>query len=335
MDQQPDHSTKTPFEDDAGQAKPGWMQRRTAMTSMAAITALAATTSARADTQPGARGKQTGRGPFIAGADGNWLFYRDWRQGSGQGTGQGAGQGKPVLFCHPWGLNSDIWEYQLVALSEQGVRCVAYDRRGHGRSEDPGHGYDFGTLAADLAAVIAQLDLRDVTLVGYSMGSAEAIHYVSRYGKDRIARLVLTSPVAPFREDRSMFDGMIAGLKKDRPAFLAGGLPYFLGRDSQASPAMTQWVLEQFLTSSPKAIIECQRSIAGSDHRALLGSLQLPVLIIQGDRDELAPLERTRQMLAQAIPGSELRVYEGAPHGIALTHRDRFTRDLLGFMASG
>jgi non-heme chloroperoxidase len=322
MDEQLDHSATTPFEGEAGQAKPGWMERRLAIKSMAAITALAATTAARADAQP----KHTGRGPFIAGADGNWLFCRDW--------GQGSGQGKSVVFCHPWGLNSDIWEYQLVALSEQGMRCVAYDRRGHGRSEDPGHGYDFGTLAADLAAVIEQLDLRDVTLVGYSMGSAEAIHYISHYGKDRIARLVLTSPVAPFSEDRSIFEGIIAGLRKDRPAFLTGGLPFFLGRDSAASPAMTQWVLEQFLTSSPKAIIECQRTIAGSDHRALLKSLQVPVLIIQGDHDELAPLERTRHMLAEAIPGCELRVYEGAPHGIALTHRDRFTRDLLGFMGS-
>jgi len=331
MDERLDHSTKSPPEGDTTQGRRGGMERRAAMKSMAAITALAATSATRAEAQPAAHPGQAGRGPFIAGADGNWLFYRDW----GQGSGQGAGQGKPVMFCHPWGLNSDIWEYQLVALTEQGVRCVAYDRRGHGRSEDPGHGYDFGTLAADLAAVIEQLDLRDVTLVGYSMASAEAIHYISRYGRDRIARLVLTSPVAPFREDRSMFDGMIAGLKKDRPAFLAGGLPYFLGRDSQASPAMTEWVLEQFLTASPRAIIECQRSIAGSDHRALLGSLKLPVLIIQGDRDELAPLERTRQMLAQAISGSELRVYEGARHGIALTHRDRFTRDLLGFVASG
>jgi non-heme chloroperoxidase len=325
MDEQRDHSTTGPLEGDARPLRHSSMERRTAIKSMAAITALAATTTtaAHADTKSAAQGKRTGRGPFIAGADGNWLFHRDW------------GQGKPVVFCHPWGLNSDIWEYQLVALSEQGVRCVAYDRRGHGRSEDPGHGYDFDTLAADLAAVIEQLDLRDVTLVGYSMGSAETIHYISRYGKDRIARLVLTSPVAPFREDRSTFDGMIAGLRNDRPAFLTGGLPYFLGRDSQASAAMTQWVLEQFLTSSPKAEIECQRSIAGTDDRALLGKLQVPVLIIQGDRDELAPLERTRRMLVEAIPGCELRVYEGAPHGIALTHRDRFTRDLLGFVGSG
>jgi pimeloyl-ACP methyl ester carboxylesterase len=328
MDEQRDHSTKTPFEGEASFAKTAPIERRLAIKSMAAITALAAATAARADTQPGTQGERTGRGPFIAGADGNWLFYRDW----GHGGGQGKPQGKSIVFCHPWGLNSEIWEYQLIALSEQGVRCVAYDRRGHGRSEDPGHGYDFGTLAADLAAVIEQLDLRDVTLVGYSMGSAEAIHYVSHYGKDRIARLVLTSPVAPFREDRSMFDGLIAGLKKDRPATLAGGLPFFLGRDSQASPAMTQWVLDQFLTASPKASIECTRSIASTDHRALLGGLKVPVLIIQGDHDELAPLERTRRMLVEAIPGSELRVYEGAPHGIALTHRDRFTHDLLGFV---
>jgi pimeloyl-ACP methyl ester carboxylesterase len=320
MNEQLDHSTTGPLEGDAAEARRGGMQRRAAMKSMAAITALAAASAARAEAQPSAHAGQAGRGPFIPGADGVRLFYRDW------------GVGKPVLFCHPWGLNSEIWEYQLVELSEQGVRCIAYDRRGHGRSDDPGRGYDYETLAGDLAAVIDQLDLRDVTLVGYSMGSGEAVHYISRHGRDRIARLVLVSPVAPFREDRSMFDGIVAGLRKDRPAFLAGGVPFFLGKDSGTSPPMTQWILDQFLSASPKAAIECTRSIAGNDHRALLGKLQLPVLIIQGDHDEVSPLELSGRKLKGAISGCELKVYEGAPHGVALTHRDRFTRDLLGFM---
>jgi non-heme chloroperoxidase len=323
MDEQLDHSTKTPLIGDAGEARRGWMERRVAMKSMAAITALAAAGAGRAEAQPAAHAPQPARGPFVAGADGTRLFYRDW------------GTGKPVLFCHPWGLNSEIWEYQLTELSEQGVRCVAYDRRGHGRSEDPGHGYDFETLANDLAAVIEQLDLRDITLVGYSMGSAEAIHYISRHGKDRVARLVLVSPIAPSREDSSRLDGFIAGLKKDRPATLAGGLPFFLGKDSGTSPAMAQWVLGQFLASSPKAIVAFQHAIAGEDHRPLLGAVTIPALIIQGDHDEVSLLELSGRKLVQAIPGCELRVYEGAPHGIALTHRDRFTRDLLGFVGNG
>jgi non-heme chloroperoxidase len=323
MDKQLDHSTKTPFEGDARQAKHGWMERRAAMKSMAAITAVAAANLGRAEAQPAAHAPQIARGPFLAGADGVRLFCRDW------------GTGKPILFCHPWGLNADIWEYQLTELSEQGVRCVAFDRRGHGRSEDPGRGYDFETLAEDVAAVIDQLDLHDITLVGYSMGSAEAVHYISRHGKDRIARLVLVSPIAPFRGDHSRFDGFIAALKKDRPATLEGGLPFFLGKDSGTSPAMAQWVLGQFLESSPKAIIALQRAIAGEDHRPLLSAVTIPTLIIQGDHDEVSILELSGRKLAEAIPGSELRVYEGAPHGIALTHRDRFTRDLLGFTASG
>jgi pimeloyl-ACP methyl ester carboxylesterase len=142
------------------------------------------------------------------------------------------------------------------------------------------------------------------------------------------------SPVAPFREDRSMFDSFIAELKKDRPAFMAAGVPFFLGKDSGTSPAMAQWVLDQFLSASPKTVIACNRTIANDDHRALLGAITIPTLIIQGDHDEVSRLELTGRKLAEAIPGSELRIYEGAPHGVALTHRDRFTRDLVGFIGS-
>jgi pimeloyl-ACP methyl ester carboxylesterase len=298
------------------------MQRRTVMKSaaMGAMMAAAMGQTAAAQPKPGP-GPQP-RGPFIRSGDGTKLFFRDW------------GEGTPIVFCHPWALNSDIWEYQLTEISEQGMRCIAYDRRGHGRSEDPGRGYDYDTLAGDLAAVIEQLDLRNVTLVGYSMGSAEIARYLSRHGADRVARVVLVSPVAPVTESRAMSDSFIAALKQDRPGFMAGGLPLFLGRDSSVSPAMTQWVLDQFLRSSPKAIIECTRSIAAGDHRPHLSAMTMPTLIIQGDKDEICPLELTGRRLAEAISRSRLSIYQGAPHGIVLTHRDRFTRDLLGFVRS-
>jgi pimeloyl-ACP methyl ester carboxylesterase len=323
MAEQIDSSTMDSSQLDARRDEGTRMERRVVMKSIAAATALAAMSAGRAEEQPNPHAKVRGPGSFITAADGTRLFYRDW------------GEGKPVLFCHPWGLNTDIWEYQLTELSDRGVRCIAYDRRGHGRSEDPGCGYDYDTLAADLAAVIEQLDLRDITLVGYSMGSGEAIHYISRYGRDRISRLALVSPVAPFRDDRQRNDSIIAALKKDRPAFLTAGLPLFLGGASAVSPPMAQWVLQQFLQTSPKATIECTRTIGGDDHRPLMKALAIPVLIIQGDHDEVCPLELTGRKLAQGIAGSELRVYEGAPHGIALTHRERFTRDLIGFVGRG
>ena len=259
-------------------------------------------------------------GTFIEADDGTRLFCRDW------------GGGAPVIFCHPWGLNADIWEYQTIELSEQGLRCIAYDRRGHGRSDDPGRGYDYDTLAGDLAALIEQRDLRNVTLIGYSMGSGEVIRYVSRYGAHRVARVVFVSPVAPLPGNRAMSDNFIANLKKDRPAFMAAGLPLFIGRESSVSAAMAQWVLDQFLRASPKAIIEFQRHIAAGDHRAHLSAITMPALIVQGDKDEVSPLELTGRKLAEVISGSSLKIYEGAPHGIVLTHRDRFTQDLLSFI---
>lgn len=298
------------------------MARRTAMKAvvMSAVGAAAGAAGEPANAQSKNSERLRRSGSWIEAKDGARLFYRDW------------GGGTPVVFCHPWALNADIWEYQLVELSERGFRCIAYDRRGHGRSDDPGRGYDYDALAADLAAVIEGLDLRNVTLVGYSMGSGEVSRYVSHYGDERVARIVLTSPVAPAPGDRTVSDRFIAALKKDRPAFMAGGLPLFLGKEAVVSPAMQQWVLEQFLRSSPKAIIECTRNIATADHRPHLSAIKMPTLIIQGDQDEICPLALTGRQLMEAIPCSQLKIYEGAPHGIVLTHRDRFNSDLLGFL---
>ena len=138
--------------------------------------------------------------------------------------------------------------------------------------------------------------------------------------------------VAPAPGSGAGSESLVAGLKKDRPAFMAGALPLFLGKESSVSPAMTQWVLDQFLRSSPKAIIEFTRNIAKGDLRTDLSAMTMPTLIIQGDKDEVCRLELTGRKLAEAIPGSELRIYEGAPHGIVLTHRDRFTDDPLRYV---
>jgi pimeloyl-ACP methyl ester carboxylesterase len=191
------------------------MHRRTVVKAMAMGAAVIAASSQTTAAQSNIGETQTHSGPFIDTNDGTRLFYRDW------------GGGKPIVFCHPWALNADIWEYQLTELSAQGLRCIAYDRRGHGRSEDPGHGYDYDTLAADLAALVERLDLRDVTLVGYSMGSGEVLRRAARDRRDRVSRVVLVSPVPPVTAGGALFDTFVEGLKKDRPAFMGAAFRCF------------------------------------------------------------------------------------------------------------
>ena len=286
------------------------MDRRNATTSLAAaaVAALVAAGGGSTDAKtPEARQMASGPRPsFVETDDGASLFYVDW------------GAGKPVLFTHAWGLNADIWEYQLTELVDQGLRCIAYDRRGHGRSTDPGRGYDYDRLADDLAALIDQLDLNDVTLVGFSMGNGEAIRYLQRHGSARIARLLMVSTIPP-QSDGSLFNGMIAALKQDRPAFFANGVTAFTGGHAAVSPAMTEWVIAQFMRASPKGTIECMRAVT------------VPTLIVHGDKDQVNPLEKTAKKAAELIPGCAFKVYEEAPHGLVITHRDRLAQDILAF----
>jgi non-heme chloroperoxidase len=291
------------------------MDRRSATTSFAAaaVAALVAAGGRAAEAKtPGAT-----RSSFIETEDGASLFHVDW------------GTGKPVLFTHAWGLNGDIWEYQLVELADQGLRCVAYDRRGHGRSSDPGRGYDYDRLADDLAAVINQLDLTDVTLVAHSMGNGEAVRYLRRHGSARVARLVMLSTIPP--QSSSDFSPLIAGLKQDRPAFFAKGVTAFTGGHPAVSPAMTEWIVAQFMRASPKGTLDCMRAIAGGDFQADMRAVTVPTLIAHGDKDLVNPLDKTAQKVAELIPGSTLKVYDEAPHGLVITHRDRLARDILAF----
>jgi non-heme chloroperoxidase len=273
--------------------------------------------------------------PFFETNDHTSLYYRDW------------GTGSLVVFVSAWALSGAMWEYQMVPLSEQGLRCIAYDRRGHGRSDDPGCGYEFDTLADDLAALLAHLDLKRVTLVGNSIGCCEIVRYLSRYGTDRIARVVLTSTRTPFLTrteenpegvPKSFFDQAISVFTTDRPQYMKSGAIKYFGLGSTwpgtevLSSAIVQWVIRLILESSPKAILEIIRATNETDFRPDLSACTVPTLVIHGDKDQGAPLELCGLRTAQAIPGSQLKVYEGAAHGLFLTHRDRLTSDLLNFI---
>jgi len=269
---------------------------------------------------------------FIRTRDGVELFYRDF------------GTGRPVVFLSGWMLSSEMWNYQLLPLSEQGLRCIAYDRRGHGRSSDPGRGYDYDTLADDLASVLETLDLRDVTLVGHSMASGELVRYLSRHGDSRIARLVFLAPAAtPFllktADNPDGVDGAFleqfrsAVLLQDTPRWLAENAdPFFV---AETSAAMKSWLMGLMLRCSMKASIDCHRAMASTDFRAELPRIRVPSLVIHGDKDVSAPIHLTGQRTARLIPGCRFEVYEGAPHGLFVTHLGRVNADLLAFARGG
>ena len=276
----------------------------------------------------------TSEGPpmqFVATGDGTSLFYKDW------------GTGEPVVFVHGGQLGADMWEYQMTPLAGQGLRCIAYDRRGCGRSSQPGHGYDVDTLADDLAAVIERLDLRAVTLVGHSNGGGDIARYLSRHGADRVVRAVLVGSTTPFLlktednpdgVDKSAFDETVAALSTDRPRFFAAGAPPFFGvglPNVSVSPEMVQWGVGLALRASPLATIAMTRTFAETDFRPDMESFTVPTLVIHGAGDAFAPLDLCGRKTAQAIPGSRLEVYDSG-HGLFITEKERLNRDLLAFV---
>ncbi len=259
--------------------------------------------------------------------DGVKLFHREW------------GAGRPALFVHSWGLTSDIWAYQIAALGSQGLRCIMFDRRGHGRSEMPATGYDMDTLADDLAAVIEGLNLRDVVLVGHSMGCAEIVRYVGRHGTSRVAKIALLAPTTPgilksadnpHGPPAAYFDGVRAEWAADFPKWVEDNKRPFFTADT--SPAMIDWLVSVMLRLSIPVGIACSKAFVETDLRPDLAKIDRPVLILQGDRDVSAPLELTGRRTAAGIRGAILKVYEGAPHGLFVTHMKRVNSDLLAFI---
>ncbi|KMO12593.1 alpha/beta fold hydrolase [Methylobacterium indicum] len=264
--------------------------------------------------------------PFVEIADGHRLFLRDW------------GSGPPVLLLAGWGMDSRIWGDVMVALNAHGLRTIAYDRRGHGRSTDPGRADDEG-LADDLARVVAALDLRRVTLVTHSGAAGEAIRYLARYGTERIARLVLVGATGP----RMMADDGGPGLTPEMAAAmrarLASDLPGWIEETIEPfapghRAALGAWMSGMVQDVSRRILLDVQDAILSVDLRPEAARLALPVTLIHGDRDASAPLDLTARAYARLIPGAELVVYAGAAHGLIVTHAARLAADIAGRCAS-
>ncbi|TJY41482.1 alpha/beta hydrolase [Cohnella pontilimi] len=269
--------------------------------------------------------------PYVEGADSTRLFYKDW------------GAGTPVVFVSSVYLGTEMWEYQLPYLASRGFRCIAYDRRGHGRSDSPWDGYDYDTLADDLAALINHLDLRDVFLVSHSMGGGEVVRYLTRHGAGRIARIALISASAPFPMktednpdgiDLDLFNKGLEIMNADRPKWLADYAAPFFALDlpeNNVSPEMVQWMIQLCLQCSPRATDACNRTNFTTDLREDMRQIRVPALIIHGDRDVSAPIHLCGKKSAELIPGNRFIVYENAAHGLFITHADRLNADLLAF----
>ena len=270
---------------------------------------------------------------YVTTQDNTQLYVKDW------------GTGRPVILLHGWPLSSDSWDDQAMAIADAGYRAIAYDRRGFGRSSQPWSGYDYDTLADDLAAVIDQTGAQDAVLVGFSMGGGEVARYMSRHAGKSVSKAVLVSSVVPFMlktdsnpegTEKSVFDEMTAGMKADRAEFFAGFFKDFYGVSLLNSPVSEQQMAASCNTAmqaSLKATLACAASFATTDFRGDLTAFKIPTLIIHGTDDQIVPIDPAGRAAAQAIANATLLEYENAPHGLFASHKDRLTDDLLDFIA--
>ena len=255
------------------------------------------------------------------------------------------GTGAPVVLIHGWPLSSRSWESQVPALVDAGYRVVAYDRRGFGHSSQPWGGYDYDTFAADLHALMEHLDLRDATLVGFSMGGGEVVRYLSTYGSDRVAKAVLAAAVPPYlyksddNPDGGLDDDTIAGfqaaVKKDRLGFLEQFTTTFFsaGEILKVSQPQREYARDIAAFASPKGTLDCITAWGRTDFRGDVDKLTVPTLVIHGDSDGIVPIEVSGKRSAEAIAGSELVVIEGGPHGVNASHAEEFNDALIAFLA--
>jgi non-heme chloroperoxidase len=261
------------------------------------------------------------------------LFYKDW------------GTGRPIVFSHGWPLNADAWDDQMKFLADRGHRVIAHDRRGHGRSSQPWGGNDMNTYADDLAKVIEALDLKDVVLVGHSTGGGEVARYVGRHGNARISKAVLLGAVPPLMVKTatnpgglpmSVFDEIRAGVCADRSQFYMDlSLPFYGGNlpGSKVSQGVRDAFWFQSMQVGLKAAYDCVKEFSETDFTDDLRKFEIPTLIVHGDADQIVPIGASALLSSKLITGSTLKIYHGAPHGLAQTHKDQFNADLLSFIS--
>ena len=271
--------------------------------------------------------------PLIKTRDGTDLYVKDW------------GSGCPVVLIHGWPLNADSWEDQALALAEAGHRVIAYDRRGFGRSGQPWSGYDYDTLADDLAQVIELTNANDAAIVGFSMGGGEVARYMSRHGGKSVRATALISSVVPYLlKDETNPDGigpemvetqMKQPVREDRAAFFEKFAKMFYGVGFISKP-VSDAALKQFermaAQGSIKAVLDCIDAFAKTDFRPDLPSFKVPTLIIHGTSDQTVPIDPSARAAARGIAGAQLIEYDGEPHGLNVTAKDRLTTDMLAFL---
>jgi len=264
--------------------------------------------------------------------DGTQIYYNDW------------GKGEPVCFSHGWPLSADAFEDQMFFLASRGYRCIAHDRRGHGRSGQPWNGNDLDTYADDLAELVQQLDLKNVTHVGHSTGGGEVARYIGRHGTKRVAKavligaispLMLKTPANPVGTAIEVFDQLRAAVAADRSQFWKDLSMAFYGYNRPGAK-ISEGVRESFwlqgMMAGFPASYFCIKAFSETDTTEDLKKFDVPTLIMHGDDDQIVPIAAAAMQSSKIVKGAQLKIYKGAPHGMCTTHKDLINADLLAFM---
>jgi non-heme chloroperoxidase len=263
--------------------------------------------------------------------DGTEIYYKDW------------GKGQPIVFSHGWPLSADAWDDQMLFLGERGYRCIAHDRRGHGRSSQPWNGNEMDTYADDLSELVEKLDLKDAIHVGHSTGGGEVARYIGRHGTKRVSKAVLIGAVPPLMLKTAAnpvglpidaFDQIRDGVRTDRAQFFKDLSAPFYGANrpgNKVSQGLRDFFWLQSMLCGHKAAYDCIKAFSETDFTEDLKKFDVPTLILHGDDDQIVPIGAAAMLSSKIVKGATLKIYKGAPHGMCSTLKDQVNEELLGF----